>query len=146
MPASTAGETASSGGPGVGTPSPSRNWKDVVCPLGGAHEWEYVHRGNMSAGAVTGTAGVCSLLFCWPALFCLPLLYVGTSKGVKATSDRKCLRCGMVVTHDGRMKAQPTGVPRVNPATGVKNSEYGARRASSGKYMYVVGRSGRQRC
>ena len=84
----------------------------MVCPRGGAHEWEYHHRGNVSAGAVTGTAGVCSLLFCWPALFCLPLIYVGTAKGVKVTSDRKCLRCGLVITHDGRMKAPPTGVRR----------------------------------
>ena len=79
----------------------------------------------VSAGAVTGTAGVCSLLFCWPALFCLPLIWVGTAKSVKATTDRKCLRCGCVITHDGRMKAPPTGVPRINPATGKPNSDYG---------------------
>ena len=81
----------------------------MVCPRGGPHEWEYYHRGNVTAGAVTGTAGVCSLIFCWPALFCLPLIYVGTAKGVKVTSDRKCLRCGMVITHEGRMKSPPTG-------------------------------------
>jgi hypothetical protein len=80
----------------------------------------------MSAGAVTGTAGVCSLLFCWPALFCLPLVWVGTAKSVKATSDRKCLRCGMVITHEGRMKAPPTGIPKINPATNKKNADYGA--------------------
>jgi hypothetical protein len=79
----------------------------------------------VSAGAVTGTAGVCSLLFCWPMLFCLPLLYVGTAKSVKLTSDRKCMRCGMVITHDGFMKAPPTGMPRINPATGEPNSTYG---------------------
>jgi hypothetical protein len=127
--------------PSVGTAAPGRNWKDVVCPMGGAHEWEFMHRGGaptphgaaallrgvaalqqharthrivrplltpcaaravVSAGAVTGTAGVCSAIFCWPLLFCLPLVWVGTKKGVKSTSDRKCLRCGMVVTHDGR--------------------------------------------
>ena len=81
----------------------------MVCPRGGPHEWAFFHRGNVTAGAVTGTAGVCSLLFCWPALFCLPLIYVGTAKGVKVTSDRKCLRCGMVITHEGRMKSPPTG-------------------------------------
>jgi hypothetical protein len=85
----------------------------------------------MSAGAVTGTAGVCSLLFCWPALFCLPLVWVGTSKSVKATSDRKCLRCGMVITHEGRMKAPPTGIPKINPATNKKNSDYGKTRIKS---------------
>ena len=93
----------------LSTPGVGRGWKGVVCPRGGPHEWEYFHRGNISAGAVTGTAGVCSLLFCWPALFCLPLIYVGTAKGVKVTSDRKCLRCGMVITHEGRMKSPPTG-------------------------------------
>ena len=85
---------------------------DVVCPQGGPHEWEFFHRGNVTAGAVTGTAGVCSLIFCWPALFCLPLIYVGTKKGVKVTSDRKCLRCGMVITHEGRMKSPPTGAAK----------------------------------
>ncbi len=60
----------------------------------------------VSAGAVTGTAGVCSLLFCWPALFCLPLVYVGTAKGVKSTTDRKCLRCGMLITHGASRRAR----------------------------------------
>jgi len=95
-----------------------RGWKDVVCPQGGPHEWEFIHRGNVGAGAVTGAAGICSLLFCWPALFCLPLIYVGTAKSVKSTSDRKCMRCGLVITHDGRMKAPATGAraPALLPA------------------------------
>ena len=50
---------------------------------------------------------------------------MGTAKSVKLTSDRKCMRCGMVITHDGFMKAPPTGMPRINPATGEPNSTYG---------------------
>jgi hypothetical protein len=44
---------------------------------------------------------------------------------------------------DGRMKAPPTGVPKVNPATGKPNSDYGATRKRRG--YIVASRIARQR-
>ena len=30
----------------VGSVGERRGWKDVVCPMGGPHEWEFMHRGG----------------------------------------------------------------------------------------------------
>lgn len=106
-------------------PAATRGWKDVVCPLGGPHEWEYLTKANAAAGAVTGVTGCLACLFCWPALFCLPLIFLGANEVVKETSDRKCMRCGMVITYQGVMKTPPYGVPNINPGTGKNNSDYG---------------------
>lgn len=93
--------------------------------MGDSHEWAFLTRANYAAGAVTGAVGCLSCMFCWPFLFCLPLLWLGTNEAVNHLSDRKCLKCGMVITHAGVMKTRPTGVPRINPTTGQPNSQYG---------------------
>jgi hypothetical protein len=48
-PATTTTTTTMREGRGLGTAAPSRNWKDVVCPMGGPHEWEFMHRGGARA-------------------------------------------------------------------------------------------------
>ena len=78
---------------------PRHGWKRTPCPLGDAHAWRPSAGADAEAALTTCAYGCVTLLLFWPALVCLPFVYLGSRLVATRAGDRVCDRCGMLITN-----------------------------------------------
>lgn len=106
-------------------PSSTSSWKRTICPCGGSHLWRLSVAPDVQAAVPTCAYGITTAVLFWPALFLAPLVYLGSFLVAKATNDRVCDKCGLVIDHKGLLLRPAMRVPDVNPTTGGSNAELG---------------------